>query len=130
MSTDTFWFVNHIQNIIKDHSDNNITEARSKHINIPKLTTVFEGILLSPDISDNVTPSINILYWLLHVKNNHALNKNSTKQLRRFLLILLLLSGIETNPGPSTSARYPCGICKLEVEDIGQRAIACNGCET
>ncbi|CAG2209252.1 unnamed protein product [Mytilus edulis] len=130
LSKDTFWFVNHIQNINIDHSDNNITEPRSKHINIPKLTIVFEGILLSTDISDNVTPSINILYRLLHVRNTHALDKNATKQPRRFLQILLLLSGIETNPGPSTSARYPCGICELEVEDIGQRAIACNGCDT
>jgi hypothetical protein len=40
-------------------------------------------------------------------------------------MLLLLLSGIEPNPGPRPP-KYPCGICKKAVKNMGQRALACD----
>ena len=48
-------------------------------------------------------------------------------QSRTHRFILLLMSGIESNPGPRTP-RYPCGVCTRAVRDIGQRALACDEC--
>ena len=60
---------------------------------------------------------------------------------RQLILMILLLSGIESNPGPNTSentkssdatkadsVQYPCGICSSEVE-YGQDAIQCDHCD-
>ena len=49
-----------------------------------------------------------------------------TSRYHRF--ILLLISGIEPNPGPSLQG-YLCDECSDEVEDFGARAIACNSCD-
>jgi hypothetical protein len=43
-------------------------------------------------------------------------------------MLLLLLSGIEPNP-VLRAPKYPCGVCKKAVKNMGQRALACDDCD-
>ena len=47
---------------------------------------------------------------------------------KRHFMLLLLLRGIEPNPG-SRPPKYPCGVCKKAVKNMGQRALACVDCD-
>jgi hypothetical protein len=47
---------------------------------------------------------------------------------KRHFMLLLLLSGIEPNAGPRPP-KYPCGVCKQAVKNMGQRALACDDCD-
>ena len=49
----------------------------------------------------------------------------STVKPSPFLPALLMIGGIETNPGP---VKYPCGVCHKPCKS-NQRAIACNDCD-
>jgi len=66
-------------------------------------------------------------YWLHHVKHIRLQTKfydiDSVKSSHR--LLLLLISGIEPNPGPRCP-KYPCGICKKACK-LG--TIACDECD-
>lgn len=69
-----------------------------------------------------------LYYFFKHVKGRY-LDSPIHISSRSHILILLLISGIEPNPGPRPP-RYPCGVCKLAVRDVGQRALACDECDT
>ena len=67
-----------------------------------------------------------VYFWLSQVRRK-SLHPSIHAQCKSHRLILLLISGIEPNPGPAS--RYPCGVCGHEVEDFGQPSIACNTCD-
>lgn len=63
-----------------------------------------------------------IIYnWLTHVR---VRKQSSTVMSYRLLLILLMIGGIETNPGP---VKYPCGFCEKPCKS-NQKAVACDEC--
>ena len=66
--------------------------------------------------------STDIHYWLTCVK---ARKFTSTVKPSPFLLALLMIGGIETNPGP---VKYPCVVCQKPCKS-NQRAIACDDCD-
>ena len=67
-----------------------------------------------------------VYFWLSQVRRK-SLHPSIHAQCKSHRLILLLISGIEPNPGPAS--RYPCGVCGHEVEDFGRPSIACNTCD-
>lgn len=63
-----------------------------------------------------------IIYnWLTHVR---VRKQSSTVMSYRLLLILLMIGGIETNPGP---VKYPCGFCEKPCKS-NQKAVVCDEC--
>lgn len=62
-------------------------------------------------------------YWLLHVKHRRLQTKYY--DIASHKILLLLMSGIEPNPGPRRP-KYPCGICKKACK-LG--TIACDECD-
>ena len=75
----------------------------------------------------NIDIQTQLFYYLKHVRRL-PLSVPIRSQRRTHTFILLLMSGIESNPGPRTP-RYPCGVCTRAVRDIGQRALACDECD-
>ena len=67
-----------------------------------------------------------VYFWLSQVRSK-SLHPSIHAQCKSHRLILLLISGIEPNPGPAS--RYPCGVCGHEIEDFGRPSIACNTCD-
>ena len=66
-------------------------------------------------------------YYLKHMRTL-PLSIPIRSRRRSHAFILLLMSGIEPNPGPRTP-RYQCGVCSRAVRDIGQCALACDDCD-
>jgi len=69
--------------------------------------------------------SINIHYWLHRNKHSDTRQVLTTRDKASHHLILLLLAGIEPNPGPR-QPRFPCGICNKACK-LG--VIACDDCD-
>ena len=87
-----------------------------------------EPVLIQPTSPDEAIGSVHVHQWFRSrscpiVAEDRSLQK----------MILLLLSGIERNPGPFRTSGleprsgYPCGICYRECE-WEQHALACDGC--
>lgn len=76
--------------------------------------------------TDTVTPADNVYYWLQHIKHRSHPTPLIYKDRSSYRLVLLLLSGIEQNPGPRRP-RFPCGICTKACKD---KVIACDDCDT
>lgn len=68
---------------------------------------------------------INIYYWLHRNKYSDTRQVLTTRDKASHHLILLLLAGIEPNPGPR-QPRFPCGICNKACK-LG--VIACDDCD-
>ena len=79
------------------------------------------------DINLSINLHTHLFYYLRHVRRL-PLSIPIRLKCRSNTLILLLMSGIEPNPGPRTP-RYPCGVCSRAVRNIGQRALACDECD-
>jgi hypothetical protein len=82
------------------------------------------NIYLAEQYINPVPPSANIYYWLRihkHLVTNLSFNKDRSAH----KLYLLLLSGIEPNPGPRRP-KFPCGICGKACKT---GFIACDDCE-
>ena len=70
--------------------------------------------------------TIHFYLWIKHFR--HKLTKNLTLSCDRssHKALLLLLSGIETNPGPR-QPKFPCGLCGRACK-TNQRAVCCDDC--
>ena len=82
------------------------------------------NIYLAEQYINPVPPSANIYYWLRihkHLVTNLSFNKDRSAH----KLYLLLLSGIEPNPGPRRP-KFPCGICGRACKT---GVIACDDCD-
>ena len=70
-----------------------------------------------------------VFYWLHSTKRLFSIcscNKHASGRVRA---ILLVISGLETNPGPRKyTPKFPCGVCSKACK-WGQRAIACDECD-
>ena len=80
-------------------------------------------------VEHNVSSSLQIFLWLRHCK--HRLLRHSPTSLSvdrsSHRLVLLLLSGLETNPGPRMP-RFPCVVCRKACK-TNQKALACDDCD-
>ena len=74
-----------------------------------------------------INTQLHLFYYLKHMRTL-PLSIPIRSRCRTHAFILLLMSGVEPNPGPRTP-RYPCGVCSRAVRDIGQRALACDDCD-
>ncbi|KAK3098493.1 hypothetical protein FSP39_020057 [Pinctada imbricata] len=88
--------------------------------------------LLSPhNISlQNTQPISNdtsVYYWL-RTSRLGPFPSPHIKISGRVRALLLIISGLETNPGPRKSPKFPCGVCSKACK-WGQRAIACDECD-
>ncbi|KAK6183023.1 hypothetical protein SNE40_010577 [Patella caerulea] len=68
-------------------------------------------------------PYTAVFYWVSHVKQTSS---NLTHRSKSHRLILLLIAGIEPNPGPGTA--YPCGQCQKECK-TDTHCNACDNCD-
>ena len=96
--------------------------SQHHHISKEKVTHGV-NIYLCEQFQDPITPSINIYYWLRNKLN--TCKKLTIKDRSKQQLILLLLSGIEPNPGPRRP-RFPCTICQKSCKTD---SIACDDCD-
>ncbi|VDI31597.1 Hypothetical predicted protein [Mytilus galloprovincialis] len=86
------------------------------------------NIYLSEHHLSPVTSSVQTYYWIKSCKKHIQLTQQKFKTVRERStqrLILLLLSGIETNPGPRRP-RFPCTICQKACKI---ESIACDDCD-
>ncbi|CAC5398880.1 unnamed protein product [Mytilus coruscus] len=86
------------------------------------------NIYLSEHHLNPVTSSVQTYYWIKSCKKHMQLTQQKFKTIRERStqrLILLLLSGIETNPGPRRP-RFPCTICQKACKI---ESIACDDCD-
>lgn len=67
------------------------------------------------------------LLWMRHSRYRLARSRLLSYERGSHRLILLLLSGIEPNPGPRTP-RFPCGICSKACKN-NQSALGCDECD-
>lgn len=67
-----------------------------------------------------------IYYWHRNSSQQRKFQPNAVCKIQELLAILLVIDGIETNAGPTTSC-FLCPICDKSC-DWGQRAIACDEC--
>ena len=63
-----------------------------------------------------------VSYWLNDI---HKSNQPPGKSLNLINTFLLIISGVETNPGP---IKYPCGVCSKACR-WNQKALACDDCD-
>ena len=86
------------------------------------------NIYLSEHHLSPVTSSVQTYYWIKSCKKHIQLTQQKFKTVHErstHRLILLLLSGIETNPGPRRP-RFPCTICQKACKI---ESIACDDCD-
>jgi hypothetical protein len=63
-----------------------------------------------------------VLYWLNDIRKS---NQPPGKSLKFINTLLLIISEVETNPGP---IKYPCGVCSMACR-WNQKALACDDCD-
>ena len=76
-------------------------------------------------LATNVNPVDCIFYWFRTTTLKYEPYRYI--QCRQVIQLLLLLSGVEHNPGPYTP-KYPCMVCTKAVK-WGQHALACDKCD-
>jgi hypothetical protein len=70
-----------------------------------------------------------ILYWCITSKIHRCPVKfNENYSISLYRIALLIIAGIETNPGPRPP-KYPCGTCSKACK-WGEKALACDECDT
>lgn len=73
----------------------------------------------------DLSNGLNVFYWLRHVKHRRLSKSINGLETSGHRFILLLMSGIEQNPGPR-HPKFPCGICKKACK---LQSIACDECD-
>ena len=75
---------------------------------------ISQALYFTPQLQITSIPSASVICWLRHVCCRQIMRPmKCTSRYHRF--ILLPISGIEPNPGPSLQ-RYPCCVCSDESE--------------
>ena len=70
-----------------------------------------------------------ILYWCITSKiHRYPVKYNGNYSTSLYRIALLIIAGIETNPGPRPP-KYPCGTCSKACK-WGEKALACDECDT
>ena len=70
-------------------------------------------------------PDLCLYYWMRHVRCRWLIDRPVIKDRSTLCIILLLIGGIESNPGPRRP-KFPCGICGKACK-LG--SIACDDCD-
>ena len=111
------------QSITVQHID--LEPLQIYHINCEQLGDTICGInlYLTSQPVNPLTTNIVINNWYQINKKKFNIIVTEDRSVHR--LILLLLSGIEPNPGPRTP-RFPCTVCKKACKD---GTIACDNCD-
>ena len=67
-------------------------------------------------------------FWIINVRRRpqsvHVYPHSKNQK-----LILLLIDGINQNPGSDSVLKFPCGVCDIEVEHFCARDLCCNSCD-
>ena len=76
-----------------------------------------------------ISTTTSAFYWLYSTKSQFNLCMHKQNSSGRVRAILLIISGLKTNPGPRKySPKFPCGVCNKACK-WGQKAIACDECD-
>ena len=82
---------------------------------------------LLPTGSIYVSSTTCVYYWLVITDQYRSRNPSVKYDTSMCLTLLLVIGGIETNPGPRPP-KYPCAICDKACR-WGQKALACDECD-
>ena len=82
---------------------------------------------LPPSVYSSSNSNIHVFHWLRHSRHKLSKYYQLSSDRSSHKAVLLLISGIETNPGPR-QARFPCGICGKACK-TNQHAVCCDDCD-